>query len=152
MMKKRIIAFILLCVVGLSSCGSNAVKYSPGDTWKIKLTDEFSLECHFEEINTERLVFTLNKVNREDTYNFAIKGSIPCDYLFVNDEKVCMKTAGAVPISYYDVTQFRETNRITIPFREGTEEYQKIDVKAYHSFLKEGDRSFIGVAILLYKY
>lgn len=74
MMKKRIIAIILLFAVGLSSCGSNAVKYSPGDTWKIKLTDEFSLECHFEEINTERLVFTLNKVNREDTYNFAIKG------------------------------------------------------------------------------
>lgn len=151
-MKKIISWFILTFVILLSSCSSNAVKYSPGDTWNIKLTDEFSLECHFEEINTEQLILTLNKVNGEDTYNFAIKGSIPCDYLYVNDEIVYMKTAGVVPISYYDVSQFSERNRIVIPFREGTEEFKKIDVKTYNSFLKEGDRTFIGVTIILYKY
>lgn len=151
-MKKIVHLFILTFIILLSSCSSKAVKYSPGDSWNIQLTSDYSLNCDFKEINCSQLIFTLSKENKTDFYNFAIKGDIPCDNLFVNDIQVSAKTSGVVPITYFDVSNFDEINTIRIPFREGTDEYKKINIVTYDSFLKEGDKSYIGIVILLYKY
>ena len=43
----------------LCSCGSKTIKYSHSDTWVIQLSDEFSLECHFDEIN--RIIIQFNR-------------------------------------------------------------------------------------------
>lgn len=151
-MKKITHLFISAFIIILTSCGSNTTKYSPGDTWIVDLTSDISLKCKFEEINNESLLITLSKMDKDEDYNFAIKGNVPCDFIFVNNEKIGCKTTGVIPISYYDVTNFADTNSIRLPFREGTEEYKKIDIKAYDSFLNEDNKSYIGITIILYKY
>ena len=127
-------------------------KYFPGDTWNIELNDDYSVECHFVEITSEHLIFTIKKENPNDTYNFAIRGNIPCDYVYVNDEMISPKAIGVTPFSFYDVEEFKEINTIKIPFREGTEEYKKIDIDSSNIFFPEGTKIYIGINITLYKF
>lgn len=151
-MKKNFHLLLLTFIILLSSCGSEEIKYSPGDSWNIKLNDEYSIECHFEQITNEELIFTLKKENPDDSYNFAIQEDIHCDYIYVNDKMISSKTIGVVPISFYDVEEFSEINNIKIHFRDGTEEYKKINIESCHTFFPEGNKKYIGIYIKLYKF
>lgn len=150
-MKKVLVLVILTFVMLLTSCGTKHTKRNVGDTWDIQISDEYSITCTFNEINDERLVITLKKKSVDDTYNFAIKGGVPCDHIFVNEERLHLKSAGVLPVSYYDITNFEDEIEVIFPFRSDTDTFKKIDVEAYDAFWRQGDRRFIGVAIVLYK-
>ncbi len=150
---KNVIRILILLIVMLFNLRiPTPTKYSPGDTWNIELNDDYSVECHFVEITSEHLIFTIKKENPNDTYNFAIRGNIPCDYVYVNDEMISPKAIGVIPFSFYDVEEFKEINTIKIPFREGTEEYKKIDIDSSNIFFPEGTKIYIGINITLYKF
>lgn len=139
----------------LCSCGSKTIKHSPGDTWVIQLSDEFSLECRFDEINSKQLILTLSKVNKDDLYNFAIKSNISNDNiyisdLYVNNEQVEMKTTGIIPTSYYEINPFNETNKIIIQFNREIDVFRKIDIKTDNTFWGSEDKDFLGIRIFLY--
>lgn len=151
-MRKFMPGFVLTFIISLTSCSPKTVKYSPGDTWSVQLNETFSLECYFDEISEKQLVFSLTKDNPEDEYNFAIKANLPCEYIYVNGELLFQKSPGVIPQSFYDVEHFQEKNKIVVPFRKGTEEFKKINIIPYQSFLKEYDRDFIGIRIILYKF
>lgn len=150
-MKKVLVLVILTFVMLLTSCGTKHTKRNVGDTWDIQISDEYSITCTFNEITDERLVITLKKKSVDDTYNFAIKGGVPCDYILVNEERIHLESAGVLPISYYDIVDFEDEIEVIFPFRSDTDTLKKIDVKAYDTFWSQGDRRFIGVRIILYK-
>lgn len=116
-------------------------KYSPGDTWNIELNDDYSVECHFVEITSEHLIFTIKKENPNDTYNFAIRDDIPSDYIYVNDIKISPTTIGVIPMTSYYVEEFSEINTIKILFSSETEEYKKINIDSY-TFLNKGNKIY----------
>lgn len=148
---KRFFSFIsLIFILGLTSC-SKTVKYSPGDSWTINISDEFKLIVKFEKIDQSELVCSLDKYDEKDSYNFAIKADIPCDYLYFNNETLYQKSPGVIPISYYTVPNFDSHNQLTIPFRDGTEAYRKIDIVPYNLFVKVDGIDYLGIRIILYK-
>lgn len=148
---KNIIRILILLIVMLFNLRiPTPTKYSPGDTWNIELNDDYSVECHFVEITSEYLIFTIKKENPNDTYNFAIRDDMPFDYIYVNDIKISPTTIGVIPMSSYYVEEFNEINTIKILFSFGTEKYKKINIDSY-TFLNKGNKKYIGITIYLYR-
>lgn len=148
--RKALEMFFVFFAVLVNSCGSSPCKYSPGDTWNIQLTSDFSLECNLKELNGKQLIFDLNKTKVEDSYNFAIKADFPSDYILVNNKTIFAKSSGVIPISYYEVEDFCQNNTVEIPFRAGTEVFRKVNIEPYDSFWREGHKDYKGIKVVLY--
>ena len=157
-MKKSVTIFTLsFLILSLSSCGSRTKKYTVGDTWTIELPDEYSLECHFVEMRSRQISLTLNKVNEEDNYNFAIKSNISTDgsglyisNLYASDVRIEVETTGIIPTSYFRINPFNKSNKIKIFFSKDIDAFKKIDIKGTDFFMGVPDLHLIGIRIYLY--
>ena len=156
---KKISALLFLSLL-LCSCGSSETKYSVGDTWVIQLLDNYSVECNFKEIVDNKLFITIKNVNMDDSYGFAImsyghyyKGEY--NYVtdvFANNEEMELKVIEFLPMSFYVINPFEETNEIELWFDKDIDVFKKINLRRVEFYLRTGLVDNLGIDLELFTY
>lgn len=152
MLKKIMILSLAFFLISCSN-GDGIIKYSPGDKWEVKNSEcDFIYDLEFIYISAEGFELKLiNKSIEKNNYDLVISSITDIEYIMANDEVIYISAEGVVPISYYDVPEFKDEMIIYFHFRE-PQNYKKISASFDSMFINNIETPKYGISIDLYKY